>query len=363
MVAARRRLGRRACPSQLPSPASAAAALASGTAWLLLAVGRNEVGRAAWALPSRRAALAPRLPPASVSVHAVDAALRAISADVVEAEPERIRLPPEPRSQAHRTERDVANDVVFGVVAIELLFSHDRLDMEVGSAFRRAVYDPVLERFKLYSDSTTPEARAPAKSWRLQDRVLERQFSLSNYFTEEVAVDLQMHQAGDPLLPAARLGSRAVLRDAEVEAGDDPVSSQLIAWSAHGLWVGGAKDATSICRRRPFGYAAEKPGVSEWLLPVFVEHDRSSHAERMALLSMGEVIKANGGQLHPEAAVRGVATVYASHTPCISCLAVFCQFKRKLPNVRLYFIFDTWSDTRRWIDNAVLNDREDEEGE
>jgi len=267
-----------------------------------------------------------------------------------------IRPPPEPRSRGPKTERDLANDVVFGVVAVELLFSHDRLDMEVGEAFRRAVYDPVLDRLRVYSDSNTSEARAPAKSWRLQDRVLERQFSLSNYFTDEVGADLDMSRVQEPMLGSARLDSRIILRNANVEAADDPVSSALVAWNAYGLWMGDAVVPTSLCRGRPFGYASEKPGVSEWLLPVFVEHDRSSHAERMALIAMGDVIKGAGGKLHPDAEISGAACVYASHTPCISCLAVFCQFKRKLPNVRLFFCFDAWGDTKRWIDDKVLQE-------
>lgn len=65
------------------------------------------------------------------------------------------QAPPEPRARGPRSERDVANDVVFGVVApemevlirfdedlfdfvslvaevvaVDLLFNHDRLDME-----------------------------------------------------------------------------------------------------------------------------------------------------------------------------------------------------------------------------------------
>lgn len=259
-----------------------------------------------------------------------------------------------PRSRGPRTERDVANDVVFGVVAVELLFNHDRLDEEVAHAFRRAVYEPVMDRFREYSDSTTAEARSPAKSWRLQDRVLERQFSVGNYFTERAAWELQMAQLGNPVLPAARVASRQVLCNANVEAGDDPVSSALVAWTAHAVWTEGAVPAASMCRGRPWGYAAEKPGVSEWLLPVFVEHDRSSHAERMALLALGETIKAAGMTIHPDSKIRGAVCVYASHTPCISCMAVFAQFKRKLPGVQLYFTFDTWQENKRWIDDSSL---------
>lgn len=264
-----------------------------------------------------------------------------------------VREPREPsRNRGPRTERDVANDVVFGVVAVELLFGHDRLDEEVGCAFQRAVFDPVMERLKFYADPTTPEARSPAKSWRLQDRILERQFSLSGPFTEQASLDLNMSHMNDPFFPEAQRASRAVLASHDVEATDDPVSSALIAWSSHNLTIGeGPRAVTSLCRTRPVGYGDKVP-VSEWLLPVFVEHDRSNHAERMALLYMGHIVKDAGGRLHPDAPIKGTVAVYASHTPCISCLSVFCQFKQKLPGVRLWVIFDAWSSTRRWIDDG-----------
>lgn len=271
--------------------------------------------------------------------------------DVYEEPPLPVREPS--RSRAPRTERDVANDVVFGVVAVELLFGHDRLDEEVGNAFQRAVYDPVMERLRFYADSTTTEARSPAKSWRLQDRVLERQFSLSGPFTEQASFELNMSHPYDPFFPEAQRASRAVLAANDVEATDDPVSSALIAWSSHNLTIGDGPGAvTSLCRTRPVGYGDKVP-VSEWLLPVFVEHDRSNHAERMALLYMGDVIKDGGGKLHPDAPIKGTVAVYASHTPCISCLSVFCQFKQKLPGVRLWVIFDAWANTRRWVDDGA----------
>ncbi|CAE8633794.1 unnamed protein product, partial [Polarella glacialis] len=275
----------------------------------------------------------------------------------------RHRSPPEPRARGPRTERDVANDVVFGVVAVELLFNHDRLDMEVESAFRRAVHEPVLQRLRLYSDSNTSEARSPAKSWRLQDRTLERQFSLSCYFTVAATEALQLSRARDPLLPTMRNDCRDVLRNVGVQATDDPVSSALIAWIAYNVQVGAGPEAVwAASRGRPWGYAVGKPKVSEWLLPVFVEHDRSSHAERMALIALGEVVKANGGQLHPDSPVQGTTSVYCAHTPCISCMAVFCQFKRRLPGVKLHVCFDTWGENRRWIDDLGLREpREDAE--
>lgn len=259
-------------------------------------------------------------------------------------------------SRSPRTELQVANDVVFGVVAVDLLFRHDRLDTEVLNSFRRAVYDPVLDRLRVLADHTTPQARSPAKSWRLQDRILERQFSLGPPFTEEAAVDLNMVRPrlpfGEARLGEARRQARSLLRVSGAEATDDPVSSALIAWIGYTIAIGpGSETVSCDCRTRPFGYG-DKAGVSEWLLPVFVEHDRSPHSERMALVYLGKVIKNKGGKLHPDDPIKGATYVYASHTPCISCLAVFCQFKRKLPGVRLTVIFDDWQDTRRWFDDG-----------
>ncbi|CAJ1441771.1 unnamed protein product, partial [Effrenium voratum] len=145
------------------------------------------------------------------------------------------KAPPEPRARGPRSERDVANDVVFGVVAVDLLFNHDRLDMEVGEAFRRSVYDPAWKRLRYYADPTAPEARSPAKSWRLQDRTLERQFSLSRYYTGRATQELELSRNQDPLMPAMQRTSRSLLEEAGVRATDDPVSNALIAWMAHNV--------------------------------------------------------------------------------------------------------------------------------
>ena len=80
------------------------------------------------------------------------------------------------------------------------------------------------------------------------------------------------------------------------------------------------------------------------LLPVFVEHDRSKHAERQALLQILRKLKQDRRCLRD---IRGQVFLYAVHTPCISCLAVFCQFRNLLPHVSLHVHFDDWSATRR----------------
>jgi len=93
-------------------------------------------------------------------------------------------------------------------------------------------------------------------------------------------------------------------------------------------------------------------------LPVFAQHDRSNHAERQALMKViARVQEACGAQTDEEfereaAETTGTVRLYASHTPCISCMACFCQFQRLFPKVKLCVDFDDWRDTRRMVEMA-----------
>lgn len=93
-----------------------------------------------------------------------------------------------------------------------------------------------------------------------------------------------------------------------------------------------------------------------YVLPVFAQHDRSNHAERQALMKIiARVQKASGAQSDEAfeaecAEVTGTVRLYASHTPCISCMACFCQFQRLFPKVKLCVDFDDWRDTRRMVE-------------
>lgn len=94
------------------------------------------------------------------------------------------------------------------------------------------------------------------------------------------------------------------------------------------------------------------------MLPVFAQHDRSNHAERQALIKIiARVQDACGAKNDEEfeaecAEVTGTVRLYASHTPCISCMACFCQFQRLFPKVKLCVDFDDWRDTRRMVEMA-----------
>jgi len=105
----------------------------------------------------------------------------------------------------------------------------------------------------------------------------------------------------------------------------------------------------------------EKPKLrspGSYVLPVFAQHDRSNHAERQALIKViARVQETCGAKTDAEfeaecAEVTGTVRLYASHTPCISCMACFCQFQRLFPKVKLCVDFDDWRDTRRMVELA-----------
>ena len=109
-------------------------------------------------------------------------------------------------------------------------------------------------------------------------------------------------------------------------------------------------------RREPRRPKLRSPG--SYVLPVFAQHDRSNHAERQALIKViSRVQEASGAKTDAEfeaecAEVTGTVRLYASHTPCISCMACFCQFQRLFPKVKLCVDFDDWRDTRRMVEMA-----------
>jgi hypothetical protein len=85
------------------------------------------------------------------------------------------------------------------------------------------------------------------------------------------------------------------------------------------------------------------------LVPVFAQHARHGHAERVALVALlAEVLEQTSPAPQrppkdwPNWAIRvnGDVYVHISHFPCISCVAVFCSFMRVLPRVRLHVSFE-----------------------
>ncbi|CAJ1407874.1 unnamed protein product [Effrenium voratum] len=90
-------------------------------------------------------------------------------------------------------------------------------------------------------------------------------------------------------------------------------------------------------------YARVKGWADIELLPALRQHlRRDMHPERLALLELLEHLRAEEGEDEERLLQRceGRVQVYVSQYPCVSCLAVFCQFRRRCPNIQLEVAFD-----------------------
>ena len=168
------------------------------------------------------------------------------------------------------------------VEASELLAWHQALDSGAAGAFGRAVYLPARPR--LYRLARAEEA--PPEGALLD--ALGRQFGLGEASTRAALLHARA-RLGElaAWAPRARRVSREVLVPAVPGGGaaDRPTSKTLSGWCAHALSARGA--GSLACQGRTAGYGSPgggRQGDRALLAPVFVEHDRSHHAERTALL-------------------------------------------------------------------------------
>lgn len=247
-----------------------------------------------------------------------------------------------------------ADAIVHAVVAVELLHWHGKLGGTLENAFRKCVYEPVVPRLKRLADRQLSSedyridasGRKLSRPSRVHDSILEKQFTLGNVFTLEALFEMdRAHQAS--WFPWAQYKSRKELVIAETENAEDPAAKDLVSFSqGHMTWDGGKQVRTVY--ERAVGHNDATQNI--WILPVFVDHDRSAHAERQAMLvfledapidEKTEGVKATG--------VEGQLRIYASHTPCISCLSSMAQFTRCFEGAGMKVTFDTWRETRRWI--------------
>jgi len=268
--------------------------------------------------------------------------------------------PPKPPRERRMSQREKQADaIVHAVVAVELLDWHGKLTGGLEHAFRKCVYTPVMPRllrlttrersaFDDYrSDQPGPEpwnGRKISRPSRVHDATLERQFTLGNIFTTE-ALDALGRTDDGKWLSQAQLTGRRELISAEVEGGEDPAAKDLVSWCEAVVYTPNGKEITIA--DRPNGHTEATHNI--WVLPIFVDHDRSNHAERNAMLLVLEHMPMNKVHEGVDGAYTGAARVYASHTPCISCLACMCQFTRAFPDCRLIVKYDNWRNTRRWV--------------
>eukprot|EP00435_Cladocopium_sp_Y103_P032145 s2635_g8.t1 len=142
----------------------------------------------------------------------------------------------------------------------------------------RAIYRPALVRLAALA-TRAPRATRPGELFvgQLWEPLLERQFSLGATFTGSVLQQLGLHALG-AWTPSARLLPRRELRG---EINQVPSAESLPGFLATAVGSG------ANTRGRSVGYgAAPEPELAGRLRPIFVQHDRSRHAERLALLTL-----------------------------------------------------------------------------
>ncbi|CAJ1407753.1 unnamed protein product [Effrenium voratum] len=162
--------------------------------------------------------------------------------------------------------------------------------------------------------------------------VLERQHSLGAQLTAQ-ALKVLAGAESSAWQSTARLAPARALQSASARGSraSEVSSSRIVAWLAHRLDSDSPLDP---CRGRLGGAIAETE-PSQWLRPVEVEHDRSSHAERQSLLALMRLEQRKSDFAH----FSGVVRLYVTHTLCISCLAACFQYKELHPMVRLCVSF------------------------
>jgi len=138
-------------------------------------------------------------------------------------------------------------------------------------------------------------------------------------------------------------------------AGQPPHQRDILAWIAFDVLVRSAGLEERVREPGKIATFDATATSSRELMPLFVGHSRAGHAERTALLCVLDSVRAAERRLlrralRPDACeptgapthvveISGDVQLFAAHTPCLSCLAVFAQFSRLLPNVSMSVAF------------------------
>lgn len=97
-----------------------------------------------------------------------------------------------------------------------------------------------------------------------------------------------------------------------------------------------------VSEARPVHVEQEAP-LDSFLVAAPLAHDRSGHAEFLALSRVLSAVHSGGLDLRSEpirSCVTGHVFLYVTHHPCLSCVGAISQFSALLPNVSLRVSYD-----------------------
>jgi len=184
------------------------------------------------------------------------------------------------RAEAWSATASASDDVGFAVEGLELLGWELPLGVELTKVLLKNIFRPSLLALQALT--------LRHESMHVQRASLERLAGLGAIFTRfslsQVDGVARSHSWAARACSSARRGLRSVA----AVATQDPVAQSLVA-AAHGIFylAPSSACAPSLLVQVPFravGYGDATDGGH--LVPVFVEHDRSPHCERQALLSL-----------------------------------------------------------------------------
>eukprot|EP00435_Cladocopium_sp_Y103_P055711 s497_g18.t1 len=177
------------------------------------------------------------------------------------------------------------------VLAVELLDNHGLLCSAAAARLKRKIWHPMVFRC-----SALTRGSGGTGSWRLYDPILEQESFLSTVFTmdmlHQLNLDIPNHRCW---LPEARHRSR--FNGSNDPTPREPNAKGIAAWTAGRM--GRRRDAADtvvICSGRVHEWSWQW-GSADLLVPIFVEHDRSPHAERQALLTWIHQVQSSKGKV------------------------------------------------------------------
>lgn len=227
---------------------------------------------------------------------------------------------------------------------------------EVMATFKEAIWEPLLHHLDRLRVEHTLDVE-PGTALRSLEKYA-KDLSATKLGAEHTAEAMRRLgvETGDRSWSEAR---EAVLRR---DTAGPPHQRDVSAWIAYSIHVKLADLQASVdCTGRKVSFNPTQPATGR-LPPLVLDHSRAGHAERVALerllseLSSAEAAlrrellqrptsaRRQGCEATVPAELRGSVQLFAGHTPCLSCIAVFVQFQRQVPDVKLSVAFE---DSRR----------------
>ncbi|CAE7750080.1 unnamed protein product [Symbiodinium sp. KB8] len=183
------------------------------------------------------------------------------------------------------------------VLTVEILSDFGALTGRALSIQRRRLRQNMLKQCRIlcgYRSGWSVQRMA----WRLHDPVLEKESFLGASLTQKLLQQLQLASTGDPAAEPWLPTARAAARTAPALTNSADVSEAEQRAKAISAWTGASLDAMVSEAHVSIQYRSR---VHEWswaldgegsLVPVFVDHDRSPHAERQGLLRLLQGLRA-----------------------------------------------------------------------